>query len=186
MGEPIPREGELGEGMGAAGAREGRDGLREGGDGIRECADLYPKGTIARRWGNPTPWPDLQIRLNRLLSGWAESFSFGFTGQADDAIEWHVRERARRFLCRRHKLRVSGTGRFGVRRDPREDGSGRHPPGAPVTKARACSLVKPVREPDAGDPQVRFDERRWENGATAETEAPAPRRKPPATATPSA
>jgi len=22
--------------------------------------------------------------------------------------------------------------------------------------------VKPVREPDAGDPQVRFDERRWE------------------------
>jgi RNA-directed DNA polymerase len=63
--------------------------------------------------GNPTPWPELQTRLNRLLSGWAEYFSFGFTGQADDAIEWHVRERARRFLCRRHKLRVSGTGRFG-------------------------------------------------------------------------
>ena len=49
-----------------------------------------------------------------------------------------------------------------VRRDPREDGSGRHPPGAPATKARACPLVKPVREPDAGNPQVRFDERRWE------------------------
>jgi hypothetical protein len=27
---------------------------------------------------------------------------------------------------------------------------------------RACPAVKPVREPDAGDPQVRFDERRWE------------------------
>jgi len=68
--------------------------------------------TLLRR-GNPTPWPELQTRLNRLLSGWAEYFSFGFTGQADTAIEWHVRERARRFLCRRHKLRVSGTGRFG-------------------------------------------------------------------------
>ncbi len=63
--------------------------------------------------GNPTPWPELQTRLNRLLSGWAQYFSFGFTGQADDAIGWHLRERARRFLCRRHKLRVSGTGRFG-------------------------------------------------------------------------
>src|SRR5205085_10556660 len=49
-----------------------------------------------------------------------------------------------------------------VRRSPRKDGSGRPPPEAPATKARACPLVKPVREPDAGDPQVRFDERRWE------------------------
>ena len=44
---------------------------------------------------------------------WAEYFSFGFTGQPDDAIRGHVLERVRRFLCRRHKLRVSGTGRFG-------------------------------------------------------------------------
>ncbi|MFY9824874.1 MAG: group II intron maturase-specific domain-containing protein [Thermoanaerobaculia bacterium] len=45
--------------------------------------------------------------------GWAEYFSFGFTGQADQAIAWHVKERVRRFLCRRHKLRVNGTNRFG-------------------------------------------------------------------------
>jgi hypothetical protein len=31
-----------------------------------------------------------------------------------------------------------------------------------VAFSRACPAVKPVREPDAGDPQVRFDERRWE------------------------
>src|ERR1700709_2256281 len=49
-----------------------------------------------------------------------------------------------------------------VYRGPRKDGSGRPPPDAPATKARACPFVKPVREPDAGDPQVRFDERRWE------------------------
>jgi RNA-directed DNA polymerase len=63
--------------------------------------------------GNPTPWPELCTRLNRLLTGWAEYFSFGFTGQCDDAVRWHVMERVRRFLCRRHKLRVSGTSRFG-------------------------------------------------------------------------
>jgi RNA-directed DNA polymerase len=63
--------------------------------------------------GNPTPWPELRTRLNRLLLGWAEYFSFGFTGQADTAIRWHVTDRVRRFLCRRHKMRVSGTSRFG-------------------------------------------------------------------------
>jgi RNA-directed DNA polymerase len=63
--------------------------------------------------GNPTPWPELHTRLNRLLLGWAEYFSFGFTGQADTAIRWHVIQRVRQFLCRRHKLRVSGTSRFG-------------------------------------------------------------------------
>lgn len=63
--------------------------------------------------GNPTPWPELRTRLNRLLSGWAQYFSFGFTGQADQAVDCHVVERVRRFLCRRHKLRVSGTSRFG-------------------------------------------------------------------------
>jgi hypothetical protein len=31
-----------------------------------------------------------------------------------------------------------------------------------VAFSRACAAVKPVREPDAGDLQVRFDERRWE------------------------
>jgi len=63
--------------------------------------------------GNPTPWPELCLRLNRLLVGWAEYFSFGHTAGAYTAVRWHVIERVRRFLCRRHKLRVSGTNRFG-------------------------------------------------------------------------
>jgi len=68
--------------------------------------------TLLKR-GNPTPWPELRDRLNRLLSGWVGYFSFGYTGQADTAVRWHVLDRVRRFLCRRHKLRVSGTRRFG-------------------------------------------------------------------------
>jgi RNA-directed DNA polymerase len=62
--------------------------------------------------GNPTPWPELRLRLNRLLVGWAEYFSFGWTGKAYQAVRWHVGIRARLFLRRRHKL-PRGTGRFG-------------------------------------------------------------------------
>jgi RNA-directed DNA polymerase len=62
--------------------------------------------------GNPTPWPELQIRLNRLVTGWAEYFRFGYLGEAYTALRWHIAGRVRRFLCRRHKL-PRGTGRFG-------------------------------------------------------------------------
>src|SRR3954467_12036571 len=44
----------------------------------------YINALLAR--GNPTPWSELCPRLNRLLSGWAEYFSFGFTKPADEAI----------------------------------------------------------------------------------------------------
>jgi len=65
--------------------------------------------------GNPTPWPALRGRLNRLLKGWAQYFSLGFTGQADEAVGWHVQERVRRFLCKRHKVKFSETSRFGYK-----------------------------------------------------------------------
>lgn len=74
---------------------------------------LKEKVNALLRRGNPTPWPELRDRLNRLLLGWAQYFSFGFTDQADEAVGWHVKGRVRRFLCRRHKLRVGGTSRFG-------------------------------------------------------------------------
>lgn len=50
--------------------------------------------------GNPTPWPEPRDRLNRLLTGWAEYFSFGFTGQAADAVRSHVTERVGSDLSR--------------------------------------------------------------------------------------
>ena len=62
--------------------------------------------------GNPEPWPELRLQLNRLLMGWANYFSFGWTAAADRAVWWHVARRARRFLCRRHKLRSQGVARF--------------------------------------------------------------------------
>ena len=62
--------------------------------------------------GNPTPWPELRARLNSLLRGWANYFSFGYTGKVDTAIWRHAAQRARRFLLRRHKIRPQGSGRF--------------------------------------------------------------------------
>jgi RNA-directed DNA polymerase len=64
--------------------------------------------------GNPTPWPELRDRLNRQLQGWGQYFSFGWPWHACQAVRLHVAHRARRFLCRRHKLRIGGTGRFGL------------------------------------------------------------------------
>lgn len=61
--------------------------------------------------GNPTPWPELCSRLNRLLRGWAEYFSFGYTVESYQAIRWHTAGRVRLFLRRRHKL-PRGTGHF--------------------------------------------------------------------------
>jgi RNA-directed DNA polymerase len=62
--------------------------------------------------GNPTPWPELRERLNRLISGWAEYFNFGYTAAAYQAVRWHIAGRVRRLLCRRHKL-PRGTGHLG-------------------------------------------------------------------------
>jgi RNA-directed DNA polymerase len=63
--------------------------------------------------GNPTPWPELRNRLNRLISGWAAYFSFGYTAEAYQAVRWHIAGRARRLLSRRHKL-PRATGHFGL------------------------------------------------------------------------
>lgn len=65
--------------------------------------------------GNPLPWPELCRRLNWLLVGWANYFSYGATGGAYQAIWRHTAVRVRHFLCKRHKLRTRGASRFGWR-----------------------------------------------------------------------
>lgn len=80
----------------------------------KACKRLKGKINTLLYRGNPKPWPELCEQLNRLLVGWANYFSFGWTGDADTAIRWHVATRARRFLCRRHKLRPQGASRFAM------------------------------------------------------------------------
>lgn len=76
---------------------------------------LKEKVNIMLYRGNPQPWPELRDRLNRLIVGWANYFSYGATADAYQAAWWHTARRVRHFLCKRHKLRTRGASRFGWR-----------------------------------------------------------------------
>ena len=62
--------------------------------------------------GNKGSWPDVHDRLNRLLSGWSAYFSYGTCVPAYRAIDAHVYDRVRNFLCRRRNVSRRGTSRF--------------------------------------------------------------------------
>ena len=62
--------------------------------------------------GNKGAWPEVRKRLNRLLGGWSAYFSYGALASAYEAVDRHVYDRARNFLCRRHKVQGRGTNRF--------------------------------------------------------------------------
>jgi RNA-directed DNA polymerase len=58
------------------------------------------------------PWPQVRLRLNRLLAGWSAYFSYGTRASAYRAVDHHVYDRVRRLLARRHKEPGRGTRRF--------------------------------------------------------------------------
>lgn len=58
------------------------------------------------------PWSEVCVRLNQLLGGWAQYFSYGSLGKAYALVNHHVEERVRHFLRRRHKVRQGATRRF--------------------------------------------------------------------------
>jgi len=62
--------------------------------------------------GNKGAWPEVRKRLNRLLGGWSTYFSYGALASAYEAVDRHVYDRTRNFLCRRHKVQGRGTNRF--------------------------------------------------------------------------
>ena len=51
-------------------------------------------------------------RLNRKLRGWANYFDLGAVSRAYDAVNYHVTNRLRRWLCRKHKVRGQGYSRY--------------------------------------------------------------------------
>jgi RNA-directed DNA polymerase len=66
--------------------------------------------------GEHGSWPEVCLRLNRLLRGWCGYFSYGSHYAADRVIEQHVYERVRNFLARRHKTPSRGVRRFSAER----------------------------------------------------------------------
>jgi RNA-directed DNA polymerase len=61
---------------------------------------------------NVVPWEDVRDELNSMLLGWSHYFSYGATAGAYKHVDWHVYQRARDFLTRRHKVQGRGTNRF--------------------------------------------------------------------------
>jgi RNA-directed DNA polymerase len=61
---------------------------------------------------NKEPWPEVCKRLNSLLHGWSEYFSYGTRLMAYRAIDNYVYERVRHFLRRRCKVQGRGTRAF--------------------------------------------------------------------------
>jgi hypothetical protein len=51
-------------------------------------------------------------KLNRMLAGWANYFCLGPVSKAYRAVDQHVRERLRQWLCVKHRIRWTGTSRF--------------------------------------------------------------------------
>ena len=64
------------------------------------------------RQGVVDPWQEVRDRLNRMLAGWSQYFSYGTLLMAYRAIDNHVQQAVRRFLTRRHKVPGQGTKRF--------------------------------------------------------------------------
>ena len=64
-----------------------------------------------RRWVL-LPAEDQVGRLNRLLTGWSNYFSLGAVSAAYRAVDYHVRDRLRRWLCRKHGVDSRGPLRF--------------------------------------------------------------------------
>ena len=62
------------------------------------------------------PWPEVCHQLNSLLLGWSVYFSYGTRLQAYRAIDHHVIDCVRHFLCRRHKAPGRGVARYSWQR----------------------------------------------------------------------
>jgi RNA-directed DNA polymerase len=58
---------------------------------------------------NVAPWTEVRDRLNRMLRGWSNYFSYGTRLMAYRAVDQYVYQGVRAFLRRRHKVASRGT-----------------------------------------------------------------------------
>ena len=70
---------------------------------------------ISRETGRNKTLLDQQTvvgKLNRMMEGWANYFCLGPVSKAYRAVEQHAMGRLRQWLCAKHKVQGSGTGKF--------------------------------------------------------------------------
>ena len=65
---------------------------------------------------NVKPWDEVRDQLNSMLLGWSNYFSYGTTASAYKHVDWHVYQRVRDFLARRHKIQGRGSWQFSIDR----------------------------------------------------------------------
>jgi RNA-directed DNA polymerase len=78
----------------------------------RSVDRLKPKVANILRPGNVGAWPEVRDRLNRVLYGWSNYYSYGTRYPAYRAIDNYVYERVAHFLSRRHNVQSRGTTQF--------------------------------------------------------------------------
>ncbi len=106
---------------------------------------------------------EMVVRLNRQLLGWANYFRLGPVTKVYARVNRHVCDRLRRWLCRKHKVSGRGYGPYPDRVLHQEMGLV-DLLGIPRSLLWASASTTFVREPDAVNPHVRFDEREVETG----------------------
>ena len=93
--------------------RTGQDylGPRPAKKKIHRICETISELTACQRSGIAT---EVIVRqLNQILRGWSNYFRVGTVAHAYEIVMKHVRRRLRRWLCKKHKVRQSGWGRFG-------------------------------------------------------------------------
>src|SRR6184192_2345496 len=115
---------------------------------------------ISDETGRDTVWQDSKTiveSLNRMMIGWANYFCLRPVSKAYSAVDMHAHRRLRRWLCDKHKEPWPAYKTFsgGVSELCVWFGSVT-PPNREPSVGESVSLF---REPDAGNPPVRFDER---------------------------
>ncbi len=127
---------------------------------FRRTGKTYVGATPSRKRvkRSHAPLEEVVVAVNRKLQGWSRYFSVGTLEPAYRTVDRYTEALFRQFLVRRHKVPGRGTRPF---REPvpLRVAWPRAVAGPPADVAPACLDVKPVREPDAGKPHVRFDER---------------------------
>ncbi len=96
------------------------------------------------RPGNKGAWPEVRTRLNRLLVGWSAYFSYGGLASAYEAVDRHVYDRTRNFLCNRGSLKNCLLGRRCRNFRQAEPGAFRYFQAASVSrvsKKRSCATM---------------------------------------------
>ena len=59
---------------------------------------------------NMKPWDEVCDKLNSMLLGWSGYFAYGTIASTYKHVDWHVYQRVRDFLARRHKVSKGRTG----------------------------------------------------------------------------